>query len=269
VRGQVSEGLVRLYERASNGGLLDRPLARRAYESAYLAYKRLIEAGPIDGLRGLVATGSTAIDVGANIGFFSVRLARWVGPAGQVIAVEPEARNVDSLRRRVARTGLSDVVTCVQAAAADRAGERRLAVNPGHPGDHHLSSEGEPVVAITLDDLVANDPRRVTLIKIDVQGAESMVLAGAHNVIKTQRPALFIEVDGPSLARFGSSERELIDTLVRLGYRGYRLTRHGIGASEEPGELVRRSSAGYIDVLFLPVRPDAPTPENNVGEHRQ
>lgn len=252
MRAQVSEGLVWLYERATNGGLLDRPLPRRAYESAYLAYKRLIEAGPIDGLRGLVADGSTVIDVGANIGFFSVRFAHWVGPAGRVIAIEPEARNIDSLRRRVARARLSDIVTCVHAAAAERPGELRLALNPGHPGDHHLAEEGEPVAAVTLDDLAAHDPRPVTLIKIDVQGAESRVLAGAHDLIKTHRPALFIEVDEPSLTRLGSSRGELIDTLVALGYRGYRLTHRGIGASEEPAELVARSARDYIDVLFLP-----------------
>ena len=85
--------------------MLDRPRPRRAYESVYLAYKRLIEAGPVDGLRGVVATGSTVFDVGANIGFFSFRFARWVGPEGRVIAIEPEARNIASLRRRVARAG--------------------------------------------------------------------------------------------------------------------------------------------------------------------
>ena len=60
-----------LYDRAAGGGLLDRPRPRRAYESVYLAYKRLIEAGPIDDLREYVSSGSTVFDVGANIGFFS------------------------------------------------------------------------------------------------------------------------------------------------------------------------------------------------------
>lgn len=252
MRSQIYDGLVWLYERATRGGLLDRPLPRRAYESAYLAYKRLIEAGPIDGLHVLVANGSTVVDVGANIGFFSLRFARWVGPVGQVIAIEPETRNIDSLRRRVARAGLSDVVTCVQAAAADRPGQLRLARNPGHPGDHHLADYGEPVAAVTLDDLVTEDPRPVTLVKIDVQGAESMVLAGARHLIERHRPALFVEVDEPRLARLGSSRRELIDTVVSLGYVGHRLTRHGIGAREEPDELVARSSTEYVDVLFLP-----------------
>jgi FkbM family methyltransferase len=252
MRTQVSDGLVQLYERATRVGLLDRPLPRRAFESTYFAYKRMIEAGPIDGMRSLVGHGSTVVDVGANIGFFSVRFARWVGPTGRVIAIEPEAGNMDSLRRRVARAGLSAVVTCVHAAAADQAGQVRLALTPGHPGDHHLAHEGEPVQAVTLDELAARDPRRVALIKIDVQGAETMVLAGARSVIATHRPAIYVEVDPVGLGRLGSSPRELIETVVELGYAGRTLTRRGIGARKNPDELIARSAAGYIDVLFLP-----------------
>jgi FkbM family methyltransferase len=254
MRAQVSAGLVRLYDRANRGGALDRPVPRHAYEFIYLAYKRLIEAGPVDSLRGLVPSGSTVVDVGANIGFFCLRFARWVGPAGRVIAIEPERRNIESLRRRLARAGLSDVVTFVEAAAADQPGELRLALNPGHPGDHHLAEDGEPVAAVALDDLVATDPRPVTLVKIDVQGAESMVLAGAARLIERHRPALFIEIHEPSLSRLGSSRRELIDKLIDLGYDGHSLTRRGIGAREEPEQLIARSAEGYIDVLFLPSR---------------
>lgn len=252
MRQTVSNALVGLYERANSAGAFDRPRSRRAFESVYLAYKLLIEAGPIDALCGLVTQGSTVIDVGANIGFFSVRFARWVGPSGRVVAIEPEARNMDSLRRRIDRAGLSGTVDCVQAAAADRPGQLRLAVTFGHPGDHHLADAGEPVQAVTLDEIVADDPRPVTLVKIDVQGAETMVIAGARRVIEAQRPAVFVEVDQASLVNLRSSPRDLIETLVGLGYAGHMLTRRGIGAREEPEDLIARSSAGYIDVLFLP-----------------
>jgi len=251
---RVSGATVALYGRVARTGALDRPRPRRAFESVYLLYKRLLEAGPVDGLRELVADGSTVIDVGANIGFFSLRFARWVGPGGHVIAIEPEARNVASLRTRVARAGLSGVIDCVHAAAADRPGTLKLALTPGHPGDHHLAEAGQPVRAVTLDDLTADDPRPVSLVKIDVQGAETLVIAGARRLLEEQRPAVFVEVDGPSLARQGSSPRELIESLVGLGFTGHRLTRRGVGAREEPDELqaaVGRSSGGYVDILFL------------------
>jgi FkbM family methyltransferase len=250
----ASNAMLALYARAVKTGALDRPRPRRAFESLYLAYKRLVEAGPVEGLRALVADGSTAIDVGANIGFFSLRFAQWVGPTGRVIAIEPEARNAASLRARVARAGMSGVVDCIQAAAADRPGTLSLALTPGHPGDHHLAETGQPIQAVTLDGLTAQDPRRVALVKIDVQGAETLVIAGARRLLEEQRPAVFVEVHEPSLARLGSSARELIESLVELGFAGHRLTRRGAGARLEPDEMLAQlaqSSTGYIDILFL------------------
>jgi FkbM family methyltransferase len=252
MRKQVSIRLVRLYDQAARTGVLNRPVPRRVFESAYLAYKRLVEAGPVNSLEAVVSSGSTAIDVGANIGFFTLRLARWVGPTGRVIALEPEARNFASLHRRVSRAGLADVVTCMQAAAADRHRELRLALTPGHPGDHHLADDGEPVAGITLDDLAAANAHPVTFVKIDVQGAETLVLAGAHELIETHRPAILVELHEPSLRRLGSSRREVVNTLVALGYAGHMLTRRGIGPREGPEKLIAGSSTGYVDVLFLP-----------------
>ena len=87
-----------------------------------LAVQATIEAVPVDGLQRLVAPGSTVIDVGANIGFFPCSSPGGPAPKGRVIAIEPEARNLASLRARVASAGLSQTVDCVAAAAADRPG---------------------------------------------------------------------------------------------------------------------------------------------------
>jgi FkbM family methyltransferase len=260
-RAQLVASLLRLYEWALARGLLDHVVARRAFESAYLTYKLLIEAGPVSQLKPVVAPGSTVIDVGANIGFFTLRFGRWVGPAGRVVAIEPEERNVASLRRRVRRARLHDVIDCVQAAAAALPGEVRIAVNHNHPGDHHLADTGEPIRAVTIDELTEGDPRTVALVKVDVQGAEALVLEGAARVIATHRPAIFIEVDDPSLKRLGSSASELIRELDDLGYRGHMLTRRGIGTPETPEALLARSTSAYIDVLFLPAISSAGTPE--------
>jgi FkbM family methyltransferase len=251
VRERTAGPLLRLYERAANAGVFDHAITRRAFESVYLAYKRLLEAGPVGRLQAFVEPGSTVVDVGANIGFFALRFGRWVGPAGRVVAIEPEARNVAALRRRISRARLDGVVECTHAAAADQPGQVRLAVNPVHPGDHHISDNGEAVPSVKLDDLVAGDNRRLALIKIDVQGAESMVLAGARRAIEVHLPAIFIELDNHALERFGSSAEELIETLAALGYRGHKLARRGVGPVEAPGDLVARSAESYIDVLFL------------------
>ena len=60
-------------------------------------YKQYFEAGPIDRLQEFVPSGSLVIDVGANVGFFSLRFAKWVGKGGKVISIEPEDRNYNRL----------------------------------------------------------------------------------------------------------------------------------------------------------------------------
>jgi FkbM family methyltransferase len=253
MRARAVGVFLRLYERAHTAGLLDRPVTRRAFESGYLAYKRLIEAGPVSPLQPFATAGSTVIDVGANIGFFTLRFARWVGPGGRVIAIEPEKRNLETLRRRVARAGLDAAVECVPAAAADHSGELRLELNPTHPGDHRIAAEGEPIRAVTIDDLTAVDSRPVSLVKIDVQGAEMMVLSGARRMLAAHRPVLFIEVDDEALEQFGSSAGELLRTVVDLGYSAHTLTRRGPSPAQPRETLLAKSAGGaYSDVLFLP-----------------
>jgi FkbM family methyltransferase len=254
LKARVVERLLWVYAHTWESGLPERPFVRRTLDSAYLAYKRLLEAGPVSPLRSVVAPGSTVIDVGANIGFFSLRFGRWVGPGGRVIAIEPEVRNMATLRRRVRRAGLERITDFVQAAAADRPGELRLELKY-HPGAHRIADAGEPIRAVTLDELTAEETRRIALIKIDVQGAEMMVLAGARRVIETRKPAIFIEIDDTTLQRFGSSAREVIGLLADLGYRGHTLRWRGIGAAEAPETLIANTEASYGDLLFLPQPP--------------
>src|SRR5580693_4951300 len=106
-----------------------------------------------------------------------------------------------------------------RAAVAEVTGEGLLEINPGHPGDHKLGTEGVPVAMTTIDDLLAaRGWPEVSLIKIDVQGAESRVLAGARRTLERFSPALFLEVDDQQLRRYGSSAAELLTSVTAQGY---------------------------------------------------
>lgn len=245
------------YRRLAASGLMRRPRVRRAYECGYFIYKRLLEAGPVSPLQAFIEPGSTVIDAGANVGFFSVPFGRWVGPTGRVLAIEPGPANLHSLRERIARAGLEDVVECVAAVAVDFDGEARIELNHENPTDHRLGDLGEPVTAVTIDSLVAGDHRRVALIKVDVQGAEAMVLAGAMRTIAAHQPALFLEIDDRTLGRFGSSATQLLAQLTALGYAPRRLGRTGIGPPVTHAQLIAASDDGKGDdgkgdALFLP-----------------
>ncbi|MET8679390.1 FkbM family methyltransferase [Streptomyces sp. NPDC004647] len=136
--------------------------------------------------------GGTAVDVGGWYGPWSRRLAR---RADRVVAVEP----VPHLARLLSSTSPANV-RVVQAAAADHTGTAPLWMPPGGRGDRGVSSlvrrglhgSSLEVPCLPLDELRLTD---VTLIKIDVDGAELAVLHGAEEILRRDRPALFVELE--------------------------------------------------------------------------
>jgi hypothetical protein len=124
---------------------------------------------------------------------------------------------------------------------------------PNHPGDHRISARGEQVTACTIDRLVAQAGSPIVgLIKIDTQGSEQDVLAGAARTLDRCRPTLFIEIDDAALRQNHTSAAELVTKLQTNQYRLFKISRHG-----KPEELSAESvmvalateKRGYLDLL--------------------
>jgi FkbM family methyltransferase len=251
----IRNSAVKLFGLVAKPGLHRFPGLNRIFLVLYAVYKQYFEAGPIDRLREFVPSGSLVIDVGANVGFFSLRFAKWVGDDGKVISIEPEDRNYDSLISALKRGGLLARVDAWKAVAAAVPGMTFLEINPLHPADHKLSRDGIglPVTAVTLDDLVQDKgPLRPALVKIDVQGAEMLVLKGATNILRSAGPALFIELHEEGLNKFGTSVSAILDHLSEYNYEAYWLMRTGAHRRASPAEIQEKvARIGYFDVLFL------------------
>lgn len=246
------------YRAVVHAGVLEHPRGRRVFLWIYARYKALFEAREVARLAALIAPGAVVFDVGANVGFFTLQFAQWVGEGGRVVALEPEPRNFAHLEDALARAGLAARVATVAAAVSDRPGAVALELNPFHPGDHKLGLEGATagtvtVAATTLDDEVrAHALERVDFIKIDVQGAEPLVIGGALETLARFRPTLYVEIDDQHLRRFGSSARALIAWLCELGYQVHALAPGGMRPAmslDEACAWVR--GHGYADLLFL------------------
>lgn len=253
LRPALQNLLIGLYGIVRRTSFLSTPLGRRAYQWAYDIYKRRLEAQTVTHLRRWVPAGACVIDVGANVGFFTRQFADWVGPAGQVIAIEPERRNVAMLTTALERDGHLSRVEVVEAAAGDVDGTLQLAITPDHPGDHRIGTQGETVTAVTLDGLaVTRGLAGISLLKIDVQGYEGHVLRGAKELLRTQRPAVFLEIDPSALAEQGGSAAATLQLLSNLGYAPYLLTEGGeLQAAAGVAEHAEQTN-GYLDVLALP-----------------
>jgi FkbM family methyltransferase len=251
----VRNSAVKLFALTARLGLQRIPLFNRGFLALYAIYKKHFEAGPVDRLREFVPEGALVIDVGANVGFFALRFANWVGDTGKVIAIEPEDQNSAHLVEAIGREGFSNRIETLKAVAAAEPGQIFLEINTLHPADHKISRDGTglPVQAVTLDQLVPDKTRlRPALVKIDVQGAEMMVLQGAAGILALAGPALFVELDEPGLNRFGTSISAVLDHLSAYGYEPYWLERSGPHCKTTAPEIhAAAAHTGYVDVLFL------------------
>lgn len=174
--------------------------------------------------RRLVRPGMTVLDVGANLGLYTVIAARLAGPSGRVVAFEPSAENAALLRRNVEGNGLAWVV-CERIALSDREGEVRLHVSAENKGEHTIlpgvieEAAAETVPTTTLDRyLEGHGIGRVDLVKIDIQGAEPIVLDGMRETLATLAPALFVEFYPHGIRKAGRDPLALLATLASHGY---------------------------------------------------
>jgi FkbM family methyltransferase len=254
--------LLQIYGGVRRSGFLESGLGAFLYEWAYDVYKTRLEAGPIHGLKSFVRPGGWVVDVGAHIGFFSLHFADWVNGSGRVLACEPDIGNLKRLRRRLGRRGLAQHVEVVEAAIGERDGRARLVVDLDHPGNHRLGEHGRDIALRSIDSLLAerNWPP-VVLIKIDVQGAEPLVIEGATETLLRLKPALLVEIDPLSLQQSNFSAEDVIRRLWQLGYASYGPL-GGDGLERPTVEEALRDldleGRAYLDLLFCP-RQSAPS----------
>lgn len=168
-----------------------------------------------------VGRGQTALDVGANAGYFTLLLAHVVGACGQVVAFEPVPLNVRVIEEQIrlnklARTHLEAI------ALTDTTGELSFVVERTNANSHleqveiqHAVSRPEKVVKVQaerLDDWVARTDMTPDLIKVDVEGGEARLLEGAKQLLARQQTRWLVSTHSAELrtAVFG--------TFVSAGY---------------------------------------------------
>ncbi len=200
--------------------------------------------------------GDIAVDIGANIGAHTLTMARSVGAAGRVVAVEPGPQTAARLRANLALNDLQHV-TVIEAAAADVAGGATLFSGPdGTRGratmDAAVAGAGpstEIATVVAADILSPEDWARARLVKIDVERAEDMVLRGLASVL-ARLPGdalLIVETEPQLLARRGAPLRGLVRPLLDRGAAFYALRQR----------VDIRAMMGPLSFELAPVDPDA------------
>lgn len=188
------------------------------------------ERGTAAALRSLVQPGSVVFDIGANVGAHTLGMARSVGPAGCVVAVEPSDEAFAKLVRNVSINpefeGRVRLRQLLLAASGEAAAPAALYASwPLHPtGPVHPKHGGRLVTATgasvdTIDRLMAREGLgRLDLIKLDVDGFEARVLEGGLGTLRRYQPTIVMELAPYVHAEAGGSFADLVGLLRALGY---------------------------------------------------
>jgi FkbM family methyltransferase len=197
---------------------LDDHIQRNVYLGTYEQHDSAL-------VRRYLRPGMTFVDVGANIGFYSLMAAEVAGPSGRVIAFEPNPDVHQHLQETIRNNGIQNIIL-EQAAVGDAAGWTDLFV-PKESGNNTatmIANEGGRPVrvpVVTLDEyLDRHQVARVDFLKIDAEGFEPKVIQGARSAIQAKRiGAMFCEFNGTWLRLGGTTPKDYYNQLRSLGLK--------------------------------------------------
>jgi FkbM family methyltransferase len=191
------------------------------------------ERSELEIVRRVVQADQTVLDIGANIGLFSMIMAARVGPGGHVYAFEPMPMNADLLERSIVENHFTERVTLERVAVGAEPGEIQMMMP-----DYRLTSGGAHVYTSSMElpshHTLSTVPLRhldsydlkhpVSFIKIDVEGAEPLVFRGAEKLLYSDRPIILSELQGQQLHKVsGCTATHFIEEMQTRGYICYPL----------------------------------------------
>ncbi|HEV8293599.1 MAG TPA: FkbM family methyltransferase [Tepidisphaeraceae bacterium] len=201
----------------------------------------------------LLKPGSWFVDVGANLGYFTLLAAKWTAPTGRVDAFEPDPLNRQRLEQHLHENDLGDRVRIYPIAASSQMGEVQL-IHPQAAGTNHgmasfyksLAGEGQTFTVPTarLDQILDGSP---DLIKLDVEGAELVAIEGMEKILHSSTPPkLIIEHNPTSCAAAGYRPGDIFLKLLQFQPRykifwiGWRLKQ--INSSDHLNSISRQGN---------------------------
>jgi FkbM family methyltransferase len=197
----------------------------------YIYYFGVWEPNLTEFLRTRLREGDVFVDVGANIGYFTLQASTLVGRTGRVIAIEASPTIFRKLQANLERNHVQNV-DALNVAACDHNGSVQVYLaRPSNLGKTNiLANEGSryegDVAASSLDMLLSPaQVARIRLLKIDVEGAEWLVVDGMRNLLRQARPNLevVVELRPQVLRQYGKDVDDFVGLFAELGYKPYRL----------------------------------------------
>jgi FkbM family methyltransferase len=187
-----------------------------------LAFTGIYELATTRRVLSLARRGGLLVDVGANLGYFSL-LWTAARPDNRCIAFEAAPRNIEILRRNVARNRFGERIKIVPCAAGKNPGRLRFDIGPaeqtGWGGFSADAASGIEVDVVRVDDVVSTDTGRVDLLKVDIEGADAWALMGCEKLLAAKSVGeVWFEQNKPRSRALGLNDDAAAEFLRSVGY---------------------------------------------------
>lgn len=204
-------------------------LLPRGKVSRELTLYGVFEKDETELIKNIIHEGDVVVDIGGNIGYYTLILSNIVGKRGKVFSFEPGLENFSILEKNIMANNLQNTVI-ERLAISDVSSKTKLYLAEG-PGGHKIHHSNfctknfDVVNSITLDEYYKNNSLRneIKFIKIDVEGAEFNVLRGMESLLKNEGLKILLEIYGPFIREFGHEPIELFTFLRKNNFKIYSI----------------------------------------------
>ena len=202
--------------------------------------------------------GDRVLDVGANVGVYTLQAARAVGPCGHVYSIEPRPDTCRMLTRSIQDNGFADRCTVFNVAlgADEAAGSLNTSHDTLNPGASFITLDGGDVRICPLDSLPIPQDRRIAMLKMDIEGFEPVMMDGAKAFFTKHMPIVLTEIFPRAIRHVaGRDATEYFDQFVALGYAVHRLDGDRLGSRMQRAEISEISDVVEpFNIACLPER---------------
>jgi FkbM family methyltransferase len=174
----------------------------------------------------VVKPGFVCLDIGANVGYYSLLFAKLTGPTGRIYAFEPEKKNYSLLLENIRTNGYKNI-TAENCAVSDENGRIKLYISEDNAGDHRIeggetAKRYQEINMLKIDDYLRDKNNRVDYVKLDIQGADFKAIKGMANTLKNN-PDIMIQSEfwPAGMLHMGIDPSEYLQTLEAQGFIVY------------------------------------------------
>jgi FkbM family methyltransferase len=225
---------------------------------ARIAVNRTYEQHVTRAVRSFLKPGAVVIDIGANIGYYTLLAASHVGNAGKVIAFEPSSNNCALLDMSVQKNNFNNVVIHTKAVTSEN-GYVAFGMDDSNGNISQNISVTHPsqVEAVALDTFL-KDESRIDVIKIDIEGAEGLALNGMKRILGLHHPVIFTEFCPNALLEIsGISPENYLNGLRDLGYELYIILNNDFvkqlpQSNQEIMTIYAECKSDHLDLQAIP-----------------